>query len=106
MHCHACAAALLAVPDPDLTRVCAEEAAHLGLAQQPDVSDQHIVARCMQPLVDEGQRLLVEGVARRASDIDLVWVLGYGFPASKGGPLWWAAEQGQQIPQPPQVVVS
>jgi len=96
----------LAVPDPDLTRVCAEEAAHLGLAQQPDVSDQHIVARCMQPLVDEGQRLLVEGVARRASDIDLVWVLGYGFPASKGGPLWWAAEQGQQIPQPPQVVVS
>ena len=57
-------------PDPDLARVCAEEAARWGLARQPDVSDGHIVARCVQPLVDEGQRLLAEGVTQRASDID------------------------------------
>lgn len=72
-----------------------------GWPGSSDVSDGHIVARCVQPLVDEGQRLLAEGVAQRASDIDLVWVLGYGFPASKGGPLWWAAGQGlQTLPQP------
>lgn len=79
----------------------ADSASRWGLARQPDASDGHIVTRCVQPLVDEGQRLLAEGVAQRASDIDLVWVLGYGFPASKGGPLWWAARQGQQtLPQP------
>lgn len=94
------------VPDPDLARVCAEEAACLGLAPQPDLSDEHIVTRCVQPLVDEGQHLLAEGVAQRASDIDLVWVLGYGFPASKGGPLWWAAGQGQQVPPQPRAEVS
>jgi 3-hydroxyacyl-CoA dehydrogenase len=78
--------------DPDLARVCAEEAARLGVAQQPDVSDVEIVQRCVQPLMEEGQRLLAEGLASRASDIDLVWVLGYGFPADRGGPMFMAAK--------------
>jgi 3-hydroxyacyl-CoA dehydrogenase len=72
--------------------VCAEEAAQLGMAQQPDVSDEAIVQRCVQPLIDEGQRLLAEGLAIRASDIDLVWVMGYGFPATRGGPMFMAAQ--------------
>lgn len=78
--------------DPDLLRVCAEEAAQLGVAQQPDVSDEAIVQRCVQPLIDEGQRLLAEGLASRASDIDLVWVMGYGFPATRGGPMFMSAQ--------------
>ena len=77
--------------DPDLARVCAEEAALLGIAQQVDVSDADIVQRCVQPLMDEGQRLLAQGLASRASDIDLVWVLGYGFPADRGGPMFMAS---------------
>ncbi len=80
-----------ALPDPDLARVCAEEARALGIAQQPDVGDDAIVQRCVRPLVDEGQRLLAEGMACRASDIDLVWVLGYGFPARRGGPMAMAS---------------
>lgn len=78
-------------PDPDLARVCAEEAAQLGIAQQPEVSDEQIVARCVWPLIEEGRLLLAQGMACRASDIDLVWVIGYGFPASRGGPMHWAA---------------
>jgi len=81
-----------ALPDPDLARVCAEEARALGIAQQPDVGDDTIVRRCVAPLVDEGRRLLAEGMACRASDIDLVWVLGYGFPAHRGGPMVMAGE--------------
>ena len=75
-------------PDPDLQRICAEEAARFGIAQNPDVSDAHIVQQCVQPLIDEGQRVLAEGMASRASDIDLLWVLGYGFPAERGGPMY------------------
>lgn len=74
-------------PDPDLARVCAEEAAALGIAPQPGISDEAIVRRCVMPLIEEGQRVLAEGMACRASDIDLVWVLGYGFPPDRGGPM-------------------
>jgi len=76
-----------ATPDPDLARVCAEEARALGIEQRPAVSDEMIVRRCVTPLMEEGRRVLVEGMACRASDIDLVWVLGYGFPADRGGPM-------------------
>jgi 3-hydroxyacyl-CoA dehydrogenase len=81
----------IARADPDLTRVCAEEALALGIAQKPCASDEEIVARCVRPLIQEGQALLAEGMACRASDIDLVWVLGYGFPAVRGGPMHLAA---------------
>ena len=77
-------------PDPDLARVCAEEARALGIARNPDPSDAEIVARCVGPLIEEGRRVLAEGVACRASDIDLVWVMGYGFPADRGGPMYLA----------------
>lgn len=79
-----------AVPDPDLARVCAEAAAELGIAPRPDVSDVEIVARCITPLIEEGRQVLAEGIACRASDIDLVWTLGYGFPAGRGGPMFFA----------------
>lgn len=81
----------LASPDPDLARVCAEEARTLGTEQRPDVSDEAIVRRCVTPLIEEGRRVLDQGMACRASDIDLVWVLGYGFPADRGGPMTMSA---------------
>ena len=79
-----------AVPDPDLARVCAEAAAELGIAPRPEVSDAEIVSRCVGPLIDEGRQVLAEGVACRSGDIDLVWVIGYGFPADRGGPMHFA----------------
>lgn len=81
-----------AQPDPDLARVCAEEALALGIAPRPGISDDAIVRRCVTPLIEEGRRVLAEGMACRAGDIDLVWVLGYGFPAQRGGPMAMASQ--------------
>ena len=52
-----------------------------------------LVERCLLPLVNEGLRCLHEGIARTPADVDIVWILGYGFPAWRGGPMHWAEEQ-------------
>ena len=57
------------------------------------ISDEEIRERCLYALVNEGARILEEGKARCASDIDVVWVLGYGWPAYRGGPLFWAERE-------------
>ncbi|HEX9810857.1 MAG TPA: 3-hydroxyacyl-CoA dehydrogenase family protein, partial [Burkholderiales bacterium] len=54
------------------------------------ISDQEIVQRCVFALVNEGARILEEGIAQRASDIDLVYLMGYGFPIHRGGPMLYA----------------
>jgi len=54
------------------------------------VSDQEIVERCIYALVNEGARILEEGIAQRASDIDIVYLMGYGFPPFRGGPMLYA----------------
>ncbi|TIT60807.1 MAG: 3-hydroxyacyl-CoA dehydrogenase, partial [Mesorhizobium sp.] len=53
-----------------------------------------IIERTLYPLVNEGARILEEGIAVRASDIDVVWANGYGFPIGKGGPMFWAGLEG------------
>ena len=58
------------------------------------VSDQEILERCLYPMVNEGALILEEGVAARASDIDVVWVNGYGWPVYRGGPMYWAGQVG------------
>ena len=58
------------------------------------VSDEEVVERCIYALVNEGARILAEGIAVRASDIDLVYLNGYGFPARRGGPMCYANEVG------------
>lgn len=58
------------------------------------VSDQEIVERCIYALVNEGARLLDEGIAQRASDIDVVYLNGYGFPRWRGGPMFFASQTG------------
>jgi 3-hydroxyacyl-CoA dehydrogenase len=53
-------------------------------------SDQEILDRCLYPLLNEGFRILEEGVVQRAADIDVVWTSGYGFPRYRGGPMFYA----------------
>jgi 3-hydroxyacyl-CoA dehydrogenase len=57
-------------------------------------TDQEIVERCLFPLVNEGAKILEEGIAQRSSDIDVVWLYGYGFPRWRGGPMFWADRIG------------
>jgi 3-hydroxyacyl-CoA dehydrogenase len=58
------------------------------------ISDQEILERCLYPMVNEGAKILEEGVAVRASDIDVVWLNGYGWPRWRGGPMWWGQNVG------------
>ncbi len=59
-----------------------------------DISDQEIIERCIYPMVNEGYLILEEGKAQRASDIDVVWVYGYGWPVYRGGPMFWGDLEG------------
>ena len=65
----------------------------LGMVRR-QISDEEILARLLHPLVNEGAKILDEGIALRAGDIDVVYVNGYGFPAWRGGPMYWAAGAG------------
>jgi 3-hydroxyacyl-CoA dehydrogenase len=67
----------------------------LGIARR-DISDTEILERCLYPLVNEGAKLLQEGIAARSLDIDLIWIHGYGFPRYRGGPMFWADSIGLQ----------
>jgi 3-hydroxyacyl-CoA dehydrogenase len=77
------------VPDPEVDRIIDRIAADHGIIQR-DVTDEQIIARTHGPLVAEGRKLLAEGIVARSSDIDVVWVHGYGFPRHLGGPMFWA----------------
>src|SRR4029079_13793802 len=81
------------IPDPEVETLILESAAQNRIARR-QVSDDEIVDRTMLALVNEGARILEEGIAQRASDIDVIYVYGYGFPAWRGGPMWWADSRG------------
>jgi 3-hydroxyacyl-CoA dehydrogenase len=78
------------VHDPDVDGIMAGLAAQFGVSRRSDIRDEEIVERCLYPLINEGARILEEGIAYRAGDIDTVWLNGYGFPAVKGGPMHMA----------------
>jgi 3-hydroxyacyl-CoA dehydrogenase len=59
-----------------------------------EISDQEIVERTLYPMVNEGYKILEEGKAQRASDIDVVWIYGYGWPVYRGGPMFWGEYEG------------
>ncbi len=61
---------------------------------QHDVTDEEIVERTLYPMVNEGALILEEGMAQRASDVDVVWIYGYGWPVYRGGPMFWAKTEG------------
>jgi len=81
------------LPDPEADAVIARVSEELGYTRK-DFSDDEILKRCMYPLVNIGAKLLEEGHALRAGDIDTVYVNGYGFPTYVGGPMWFADTQG------------
>ena len=64
--------------------------------QPREISDEEIVQRTLYTMVNEGAKILEEGMAQRASDIDVVWVYGYGWPVYRGGPMHWADSEGLQ----------
>ena len=77
------------IDDPEAIAILRERAKALGVPQRSH-TPQEIVERCLYPLMNEGIRILEEGVAVRASDIDVVWTSGYGFPRYRGGPMFYA----------------
>jgi 3-hydroxyacyl-CoA dehydrogenase len=75
--------------DPEAIQILKDAAARLQVPQRGH-SAEEIVERCVYPLINEGIRILEEGIAARAGDVDVVWCAGYGFPRYRGGPLFYA----------------
>lgn len=82
-----------AIPDHEVNALVREWAIEAGIPQR-EISTQEIVERCIYALVNEGARILEEGIALRAVDIDIIYVNGYGFPSYRGGPMWYADTVG------------
>ena len=76
-------------PSDEVKQIIADFATRSGTPQR-DVSKQEIEERLLYPMVNEGAKILEEGMAQRASDIDVVWINGYGWPLYTGGPMFWA----------------
>ena len=83
------------IVDPEVTALIESVSRELGIRRR-EIPDEEILDRLLHPLVNEGARILEEGIAIRASDIDVVYVYGYGFPAYRGGPMFWAEQSGLQ----------
>jgi len=79
--------------DPDVEALIEAKAREKGVNRR-DISAEEIAERTMYPMINEGAKVLEEGIAARASDIDIVWINGYGFPIGKGGPMFWAELEG------------
>ncbi|MFC4257909.1 3-hydroxyacyl-CoA dehydrogenase NAD-binding domain-containing protein [Marinobacter lacisalsi] len=82
-----------ALHDPEVDKVVDECRAEMGITPRK-ISNDEIVKRCVYALVNEGARILEEGIAQRASDIDMVYLTGYGFPVFRGGPMHYAEQVG------------
>ncbi len=81
------------IVDPIIDKLISDVSAELGIVRR-SIDDTTIISRCFYPLINEGAKILAEGVALRPSDIDVVWIYGYGFPAYLGGPMFWADRLG------------
>ncbi len=79
--------------DPEALAIIRAVAQELGVAPR-QIPDEEIRERLLHPLVNAGAQLVEEGVALRTGDVDTVYVNGYGFPAWRGGPMYWAQHNG------------
>ena len=77
-----------AIPSPVVEQIILDFAAKQGINRR-DISDEEILERCVYPMINEGAKILEEGMAIRASDIDIVWLNGYGWPLYRGGPMFY-----------------
>src|SRR5436190_239715 len=80
-------------PDPDIEKIIVDVSTELGITRRP-ISDEEILQRLLYPMVNEGAKILEEKIAIRASDVDVIWVYGYGWPVYRGGPMFWADSIG------------
>lgn len=81
------------IADDFVLDIAKQEAEKLTIVQR-DISDKEVMERCLFPLINEGLQILQEGIAQRASDIDVIYVFGYGFPVFRGGPMHYAEAVG------------
>ncbi len=82
-------------PDPEVERIIAEQQRKVGVNPR-SIGDDEIFERMFYPMINEGARILEEGIASRASDIDVIWMNGYGWPSWTGGPMFYADKVGLQ----------
>jgi 3-hydroxyacyl-CoA dehydrogenase len=82
-----------AVPSPVVEQIILDFAAKKGINRRA-ISDEEILERCVYPMINEGAKILEEGMAIRASDIDIVWLNGYGWPLYRGGPMFYGDLMG------------
>ena len=80
-------------PDPEVLQIISDFGAAQGIAQR-ELGEEEILERCLYPMVNEGAKILEEGIAIRPSDIDVIWVNGYGWPIYRGGPMHWGDSVG------------
>jgi len=80
-------------PSPVVQQIIEDFSAREGVERR-EIGDQEIIERTLYTMVNEGAQILDEGMAQRASDIDVVWVYGYGWPVYRGGPMFWADTEG------------
>ncbi|HEX6265987.1 MAG TPA: 3-hydroxyacyl-CoA dehydrogenase family protein, partial [Burkholderiales bacterium] len=81
------------IPDQEVEKIITSYREEIGVKPRT-ISDEEIVERCIYALVNEGAYILEEGIALRASDIDMVYLTGYGFPPYRGGPMFYADTVG------------
>jgi 3-hydroxyacyl-CoA dehydrogenase len=80
-------------PDAEVVEMIREFAVGKGIEQR-EITDDEVLERCLLPMVNEGAKILDEGIALRGSDVDVIWVNGYGWPVYRGGPMFWADSLG------------
>lgn len=80
--------------DPEVEKIIVDASARLGVARRP-IGREEILERMLYPMINEGARILEEGIASRPGDIDVIWIYGYGWPSWRGGPMWYAEHVGR-----------
>jgi 3-hydroxyacyl-CoA dehydrogenase len=81
------------LPDPEIERIILDTSSRRGINRRP-IGEAEIVERMVLPMINEGARILHEGIAARPGDIDVIWVYGYGWPVWRGGPMYYADRLG------------
>ena len=81
------------IPDPEVEELIVAASKRLGITRRP-IDKKEIVERLIFPMINEGARILEEGIAQRPGDIDVIWVYGYGLPVWRGGPMYYADRSG------------
>ncbi|MGA7866573.1 MAG: 3-hydroxyacyl-CoA dehydrogenase NAD-binding domain-containing protein, partial [Stellaceae bacterium] len=81
------------LPDPEVEKIILETSSRLGINRRA-IPEEEIVERMIFPMINEGARILEEGIATRPGDIDVIWVYGYGWPVWRGGPMYYGDQLG------------